>query len=150
MKSADLALLGVDVLVTPDELRTQYRALAEQHHPDHGGDAAKFQQLASAYKRLRAEVAKPLKCPTCKGTRREAKANGFHVTKVPCANCRGTGVVERGRVEHVALDPEIGVVVARSQAIVIASLLGSAAERDLSPTERDGARDAAAMLKSLL
>ena len=43
------AVLGVDKSATPDEIKKSYRKLASQHHPDKGGDTAKFQQIQEAY-----------------------------------------------------------------------------------------------------
>ena len=41
--------LGVDRNAAPDEIKRAYRRLASQHHPDKGGDKAKFQEIQSAY-----------------------------------------------------------------------------------------------------
>ena len=43
------AVLGVGKTATPDEIKKAYRKLASQHHPDKGGDTAKFQQIQEAY-----------------------------------------------------------------------------------------------------
>ena len=43
------AVLGVTKNATPDEIKKAYRKLASQHHPDKGGDTAKFQQIQEAY-----------------------------------------------------------------------------------------------------
>ena len=43
------ATLGVAKNATPDEIKKAYRKLASQHHPDKGGDKAKFQDIQSAY-----------------------------------------------------------------------------------------------------
>lgn len=43
------AVLGVNKDSTPDEIKKAYRKLASQHHPDKGGDTAKFQQIQEAY-----------------------------------------------------------------------------------------------------
>jgi curved DNA-binding protein len=43
------AVLGVNKTSTPDEIKKAYRKLASQHHPDKGGDTAKFQQIQEAY-----------------------------------------------------------------------------------------------------
>ena len=44
--------LGVSKTATPDEIKKAYRKLASQHHPDKGGDTAKFQQVEEAYRIL--------------------------------------------------------------------------------------------------
>lgn len=43
------ATLGVGRESTPDEIKRAYRRLAAQHHPDRGGDTAKFQEIQQAY-----------------------------------------------------------------------------------------------------
>lgn len=44
--------LGVDKDATPDAIKQAYRRLASQHHPDRGGNTAKFQELQQAYSTL--------------------------------------------------------------------------------------------------
>jgi curved DNA-binding protein len=44
--------LGVAKTATADEIKRAYRKLASQHHPDKGGDTAKFQQVEEAYRTL--------------------------------------------------------------------------------------------------
>jgi curved DNA-binding protein len=44
--------LGVDRGATADEIKKAYRRLASQHHPDKGGDKARFQEIQSAYDTL--------------------------------------------------------------------------------------------------
>ncbi len=44
--------LGVNENANPDEIKRAYRKLAAQHHPDKGGDTAKFQQIQKAYETL--------------------------------------------------------------------------------------------------
>lgn len=41
--------LGVQKDATADEIKKAYRKLAGQHHPDKGGDKAKFQAIQAAY-----------------------------------------------------------------------------------------------------
>lgn len=41
--------LGVPETASQDEIKKAYRKLANQHHPDKGGDTNKFQQIQSAY-----------------------------------------------------------------------------------------------------
>ena len=44
--------LGVSKTSTVDEIKKAFRKLASQHHPDKGGDTAKFQEIQSAYDTL--------------------------------------------------------------------------------------------------
>ena len=44
--------LGVTKTSSPDEIKKAYRKLASQHHPDKGGDKAKFQDIQVAYDTL--------------------------------------------------------------------------------------------------
>lgn len=45
-------ILGVGRAATTDEIKTAYRKLASKHHPDRGGDTAKFQEIQEAYATL--------------------------------------------------------------------------------------------------
>ena len=44
--------LGIDKNASPDDIKKAYRKLAGKHHPDKGGDTAKFQQVEEAYRTL--------------------------------------------------------------------------------------------------
>ena len=44
--------LGVPTGASEDEIKKAYRKLASQHHPDKGGDTAKFQEIQNAYETL--------------------------------------------------------------------------------------------------
>jgi DnaJ-class molecular chaperone len=46
------SILGVPRGASEDEIKKAYRKLASQHHPDKGGDTAKFQEIQSAYETL--------------------------------------------------------------------------------------------------
>lgn len=46
------ATLGVAKTATADEIKKAFRKLASQHHPDKGGDTAKFQEIQAAYDTL--------------------------------------------------------------------------------------------------
>jgi len=44
--------LGVDRNSSPEDIKRAYRKMAAQHHPDRGGDTARFQEIQSAYDTL--------------------------------------------------------------------------------------------------
>lgn len=44
--------LGVAKNATPDDIKKAYRRMAKIHHPDKGGDTAKFQEIQTAYETL--------------------------------------------------------------------------------------------------
>ena len=44
--------LGVGPQATPEEIKKAYRSLANKHHPDKGGDQAKFKDISVAYDTL--------------------------------------------------------------------------------------------------
>ena len=45
-------ILGVPTGASDDEIKRAYRKLAAKHHPDRGGDTAKFQEIQNAYDTL--------------------------------------------------------------------------------------------------
>ncbi len=46
------SILGVSPQASPDEIKKAYRSLANKHHPDKGGDQAKFKDISVAYDTL--------------------------------------------------------------------------------------------------
>ena len=45
-------ILGVSEDATQDDLKKAFRKAAVKHHPDRGGDKAKFQEMNEAYQVL--------------------------------------------------------------------------------------------------
>jgi molecular chaperone DnaJ len=45
-------ILGVDRKATKEDIKKAFRKLAHQHHPDKGGDEAKFKEISEAYQIL--------------------------------------------------------------------------------------------------
>ncbi len=43
------AILGVDKKASKDDIKKAFRKLAQKHHPDKGGDEAKFKEITEAY-----------------------------------------------------------------------------------------------------
>lgn len=81
------SVLGLDETATPDEVRAAFRELAQVHHPDKGGDAAKFDAIRKAYAIALKEAERPKPCFMCLGAGRVTVVRGFTVTNVFCPNC---------------------------------------------------------------
>jgi DnaJ-class molecular chaperone len=86
-------LLGVSDDSSQEEVRQAWRRLAALHHPDRGGDAAKFSALHNAYREALALAAQRL-CRVCRGTGSESIQRGFHTLSVPCRACGGSGMAD--------------------------------------------------------
>lgn len=43
------SILGINSESTREEIKSAYKKLAKRHHPDRGGDTAKFQEIQNAY-----------------------------------------------------------------------------------------------------
>lgn len=52
-------ILGVEPTATADDIRTAWRRLAVRHHPDAGGDAETFKEIAAAWDALKRRSGKP-------------------------------------------------------------------------------------------
>lgn len=52
----DLQILGLKAGASADAIKTAYRQLAKQHHPDAGGDADQFHKITRAYERLQKQL----------------------------------------------------------------------------------------------
>lgn len=52
MKPDPYKILGVERGATPEQVKAAYRKLASQHHPDKGGDTARFQEIQAAYEQI--------------------------------------------------------------------------------------------------
>ena len=50
--------LGIDKSASAEEIKQAYRRMAARHHPDRGGDTAKFQEVEQAYRILSDPAAK--------------------------------------------------------------------------------------------
>lgn len=66
--------LGVPRTASQDEIKRAYRKLAAQHHPDKGGDTAKFQEIQGAY----AVIGDPEKRAEYDNPRPQINPGGFH------------------------------------------------------------------------
>lgn len=64
MTDDPFALLGVAPSATLAELSAARRRLAQQLHPDHGGDAAAMQELNAAYEEAVRRMAAPVASPS--------------------------------------------------------------------------------------
>ncbi|HLZ60815.1 MAG TPA: J domain-containing protein [Ktedonosporobacter sp.] len=47
-----LAVLGLPLNATPQQIKRRYRSLAKRYHPDRGGDQRQMQRIIAAYELL--------------------------------------------------------------------------------------------------
>ena len=87
----DLRALGFEPAPSADQIETAFKALAMLHHPDRGGDAAKFDELRTARDRLLAAKEAGERCADCLGSGRVLMVDGFSTLKVLCDTCGGSG-----------------------------------------------------------
>jgi curved DNA-binding protein len=65
--------LGVERSASEDEIKKAFRSLASKHHPDKGGDTAKFQEIQEAY----ATLSDPQKRAEHDNPRQQSHHHGF-------------------------------------------------------------------------
>lgn len=116
MSRDPFASLGVDPSATLAELAAARRRLAQQMHPDHGGDAAAMQELNAAYEEAARRVAEPIPAPSVA----TSPSSDPHV-----GNARGGRRTVRG-VQHDAPSFTIDVlpVEAYEALLVVTSWMG--------------------------
>lgn len=68
-----LSILGLSKGATEENIKKAYHKLAREHHPDKGGNAAKFVLIQSAYNRLTGKTRRNRR--TCRLTRRRSYKN---------------------------------------------------------------------------
>jgi DnaJ-class molecular chaperone len=95
-------ILGLPPASSYEQLHARYRALAEQHHPDKGGDAEAFKEIALAWGILRDSASRKRydamlylegnQCTACKGAGfQPAYVKGRYNKNARCRTCGGTG-----------------------------------------------------------
>ena len=81
VRAEDLALLGVELPLSVETLKTRWRNLARVAHPDVGGDAGTFARLSEAYGRLLLEATT---CVACGGSGRAVRRSGLTEVATTC------------------------------------------------------------------
>jgi DnaJ-class molecular chaperone len=83
--------LGLEESATPDEVKTRWRELASEHHPDNGGDADRFHECRKAYEQAYSLACEPKPCNNCGGAGKITVARGFNQVSMTCTPCKGSG-----------------------------------------------------------
>jgi DnaJ-class molecular chaperone len=74
-------VLGVNRKADTNEIRTAYKQLAKEHHPDKGGDPEKFKELSQAHETLSDDAKRRAYDMT--GSINDQQPNGFDPTSMP-------------------------------------------------------------------
>lgn len=97
-------VLGVHRRSSDAEIRDAYYALARRHHPDQGGDAAKFAEAAAAYALLETAALRRRwlnsqprhDCKACGGSGVVKKTKSLTTKSYStCMPCGGSGIIMR-------------------------------------------------------
>lgn len=82
--SDPFVVLGISREATVEEARQAYKRLARKHHPDKGGDPAKFREINEALTRVQKLL---IKCPVCDGTGKVKIKRGRFTDTENCPRC---------------------------------------------------------------
>lgn len=80
---------------TPKEVKDRWRQLANEHHPDKGGDAEYFDKVKKEYDKALEKASAPIKCPDCNGAGVIVMSKGWNSGSLRCKRCKGTGQIRR-------------------------------------------------------
>ncbi len=82
-------VLDLPETATLDQVKTRFRQLMFDLHPDRGaGDTERYQEVIKAHRVLKARLET---CGLCHGSGRITTMSGFHSISVPCGTCGGRG-----------------------------------------------------------
>lgn len=87
-------ILGLSDDAAPQAVKARYYELAQVHHPDHGGDTAKFEEICVAYKEAYRIASEPKTCCRCQGRGKIKVWQGFNSIDWPCDDCGGKGKID--------------------------------------------------------
>lgn len=71
---------------SPGTVHTMYKRLAQDVHPDRGGDATAFHRLREAYD-IAKRFADEEPCPSCDGSKTKLHMQGWQSCYVDCPAC---------------------------------------------------------------